>query len=789
MGPTGFLGVLLLVVAQRELEPRTPGVGERWHDRARRESRESLSSLPADYRSALGDGMDGVTTRWTDGLRAGETRLVPGMPAVREQSGSAWARGVADARRAVVDAPAHARAAAGALAAGHREASGHLGAEGTAALDAAAAGQAMVQRATDDTGDGFRGMDAETQRDRAEATASWADNTDQAWTGAREDAATERADAAMALAGHRVEAGERWEARKAALLASQGGARTRAHQAPAQTWDTSVAHLRARDAVASERIGAAVLGLTQAPGQRWAEARATTAAGRARNDLAYDGTRDRLHENSRRRWQEFDDASDVTAQRTVERAPGAVGAVAHSAGVDARGLWHLGYVEYLQGGMASAADNGFAGDAEGFALAGWYSSTSVVQAAGIILLLEPLAAVAHAAAGATLFTGLAGGGAGALAAIQGVRVGWLVLSTLVGGALLGMLRVGHAVDSGLSIVAGFTTALFTGAAWLAATGAAVTWSALVAAVTAAAGLASTALVAGGVWAYVAWTHSAAWALGGAAHAGWVMGRGLWLLASSAVRVSWPWVRGAGAAVAETAWLLGVVGILEVLRGVHRVHGVAALVGQAALVMAVAAGAAGWHALVAGPVGAWALVTLGWGRAAHALGEAPGAALFHGARGAGGLALGTGFHAALATGGAAWVVASTTTAAGARAVGEGTRHTVAGTAGAVERLVADLRFDLHEDWANFRRPHLDALLQAQPDAVRAEVGTTVRYVRVRMSGSDRGKVLFFTVDKDGSTRKFYRLVDSECRVRYAAAGGGTTLQTGQSDADCLDGRMP
>jgi hypothetical protein len=105
---------------------------------------------------------------------------------------------------------------------------------------------------------------------------------------------------------------------------------------------------------------------------------------------------------------------------------------------------------------------------------------------------------------------------------------------------------------------------------------------------------------------------------------------------------------------------------------------------------------------------------------------------------------------------------------------------------IDGVLAPLAFDTQNVWKKERQPQLEEILGKQPESIRSEIGDKVTYIRVVFSGEDRGKVNFFTTEREGKRFKFVRHVQGNCLVVYRSDDTKIELNSGLYDRHCVKG---
>jgi hypothetical protein len=480
----------------------------------------------------------------------------------------------------------------------------------------------------------------------------------------------------------------------------------------------------------------------------------------------------------------FRKATNDVAQATLGNIPGALKNEVAGTKHDAKWMWKKGYEDGLKAGFQSAGDNYFAGDVEGIAVGTFYSIGAVAQGVAFLLVLEPLDFTGHVGLGVTKTVGLGVGGLVGTSATAFAGLGTDVaiaaggVTMTVGtAALMGVTDTAVAIGEGARIAG---TAVVGGTATL---GAAIGGGLLTAGAGAlgvtrtvgatAGGGVATALVGGPGLALgeVGITGAGVARMAGTAIAGTALTAGA--LAYGGLRVTgdvaWGTVKMVGITTAVAAGEV-LVPTFDAVVTAGRLSLIAgnAIVDNAIITPAMAT----WDILTALTLGGWELV------------RDPAYGTFHLVAGA------TGFSYRLvalaaaesltAVGGTLYAVAK----APLSLVFYGGMWTIAAGGKLLDTVTAPFAFATQNHWKDERRPQLEELLGHQEDRVREEIGDRVTYIRVVFSGDDRGKVNFFSTEKNGKRFRFNRKVLSNCLVVYRSKDTQIELNSGLYDRKCL-----
>lgn len=471
--------------------------------------------------------------------------------------------------------------------------------------------------------------------------------------------------------------------------------------------------------------------------------------------------------------------------KTFENIPGVAKASYNRTLKHADWLWKKGFHESFLGGLDQAHDEYMAGDFEGMViLASYYSLAGTLGGIGYVLVLEPLAFTGNVGTGVTKTVALAAAGAvgttlvgtAGVATSTALRVSGVAATVgvaAIGGTYLsGVIAKDAALIAGKAVVGGALTAgaAVAGGTYTvgsAVTGAVRTVGAVAVGTTAASVLNTVGFVAGEtaigaagilhvggtVAAGTAWTAGSL-ALGGAKVAGDIAWGATKMVGIASLGV-------AGEVLIPAAWS-GVTG--------YRLAKVAgtAVVDNVIVTPAVAA----WDLLSALTMGGWELV------------RDPVDMSYHLVAGASGFAYTlTGQLSAqtmTAVGGTLYAVAKVPLSL----VYYGGMWTLAATGKVNETLFSFLQFSAQNQWKAERKPQLETIVGQQSLATLNQIGSSVTYIRVIWSGSDRGKVNFFTTEKNGRLYKFHRKLRADCQIIYVEKSQGITLPTDQFDRACV-----
>jgi hypothetical protein len=115
---------------------------------------------------------------------------------------------------------------------------------------------------------------------------------------------------------------------------------------------------------------------------------------------------------------------------------------------------------------------------------------------------------------------------------------------------------------------------------------------------------------------------------------------------------------------------------------------------------------------------------------------------------------------------------------------GGEWTIAAGGKLLDGVTAPFAFGRQNRWKNERKPQLEEILKKQELSVTNDIGTEVTYIRVVFSGENRGKVNFFTTEKNGKTYRFKRKVEQNCLVTYKSNDTPIVLNSETYDRQCL-----